>query len=91
MGYKLTNPDKNRYASNVLRWKDFIAAGKGHIPAATPYDPQHACVVVHTGGTTGSPKGVMISGKSLSNNVENALHILPVEPGQRVVSMLPLA
>ena len=26
VGYKLTNPDKNRYASNVLRWKDFMAA-----------------------------------------------------------------
>ena len=61
VGYKLTNPDKNRYASNVLRWKDFIAAGKGHSPAAAPYDPQHTCVVVHTGGTTGSPKGVMLT------------------------------
>ena len=61
VGYKLTEPDKNRYASNVLRWKDFIAAGKGHSPAAVPYDPQHTCVVVHTGGTTGSPKGVMLT------------------------------
>ncbi len=61
VGYKLTEPDKNRYASNVLRWKDFIAAGKGHSPAAAPYDPQHTCVVVHTGGTTGSPKGVMLT------------------------------
>ena len=60
-GYKLTEPDKNRYASNVLRWKAFIAAGKGHSPAAVPYDPQHTCVVVHTGGTTGSPKGVMLT------------------------------
>lgn len=61
VGYKLTEPDKNRYASNVLRWKAFIAAGKGHSPAAAPYDPQHTCVVVHTGGTTGSPKGVMLT------------------------------
>jgi len=33
----------------------------------------------------------MISHRSLSNNTENGQHILPVEPGQRVVSMLPLA
>ena len=32
-----------------------------HSPAAVPYDPQHTCVVVHTGGTTGSPKGVMLT------------------------------
>ena len=28
VGYKLTNPDKNRYKSNVIHWKDFIAQGK---------------------------------------------------------------
>ena len=58
VGYKLTTPDKNKYASNVIRWKQFIKGGEGQSTAAEPYDPDHACVVVHTGGTTGSPKGV---------------------------------
>ena len=35
--------------------------GKDQSTAAEPYDPDHACVVVHTGGTTGSPKGVMLT------------------------------
>jgi long-chain acyl-CoA synthetase len=48
-------------------------------------------LINYTSGSTGSPKGVMISHRSLSNNVENGQYILPVEPGQRVVSMLPLA
>ena len=61
VGYKLTNPDKNRYASNVIHWKAFLAAGQNCSMAAEPYDPDHACVVVHTGGTTGSPKGVMLT------------------------------
>ena len=61
VGYKLSTPDKNRYSSNVIRWKDFIAAGKGKDTGAEPYDPDHTCVVVHTGGTTGSPKGVMLT------------------------------
>ena len=60
-GYRLANPDKNRYASNVIHWKKFLALGKDQPAAAEPYDPQHACVVVHTGGTTGSPKGVMLT------------------------------
>ena len=60
LGYRLTSPDKNHYASNVIHWKDFIAAGKEESSAAVPYDPAHCCVVVHTGGTTGSPKGVML-------------------------------
>ena len=61
VGYKLTTPDKNKYASNVIRWKQFIKGGEGQSTAAEPYDPDHACVVVHTGGTTGSPKGVMLT------------------------------
>ena len=61
VGYKLSTPDKNRYSSNVIRWKDFIAAGEGKDTGAEPYDPDHTCVVVHTGGTTGSPKGVMLT------------------------------
>ena len=68
VGYKLTTPDKNKYASNAIRWKQFIKGGEGQSTAAEPYDPDHACVVVHTGGTTGSPKGVM-----LTDNCFNAL------------------
>ena len=54
-------------------------------------DLDSLALINYTSGSTGSPKGVMISHRSLSNNVENGMAILPVEPGQRVVSMLPLA
>lgn len=54
-------------------------------------DPDALALINYTSGSTGSPKGVMQNGRSLSNNVEAARKILPVEPGQRIVSMLPLA
>lgn len=54
-------------------------------------DLDSLALINYTSGSTGSPKGVMVSHRSLSNNVENGMHILPVEPGQRIVSMLPLA
>ncbi|MBR6017436.1 MAG: AMP-binding protein [Paludibacteraceae bacterium] len=54
-------------------------------------DPDTMCLINYTSGSTGSPKGVMLNGRSLSNNVEIGKQILPVEPGQRLVSMLPLA
>ena len=67
MGYKLKNPDKNHYSSNVIHWKDFIAGGQGQSTAADSVDPMdHACVVVHTGGTTGSPKGVMLTDRNFN-------------------------
>lgn len=54
-------------------------------------DPDTLALINYTSGSTGSPKGVMLNGRSLSNNIEAARKILPVEPGQRIVSMLPLA
>ena len=54
-------------------------------------DQDALSVINYTSGSTGSPKGVMLKGRSLSNNVEIGMHVLPVDPGQRLVSMLPLA
>jgi len=54
-------------------------------------DAEKVSLINYTSGSTGSPKGVMLNGRSLSNNVEIGMKILPVDPGQRLVSMLPLA
>ena len=54
-------------------------------------DPDILSLINYTSGSTGSPKGVMLNGRSLSNNVEVGMKMLPVDPGQRLVSMLPLA
>ena len=54
-------------------------------------DENSLSLINYTSGSTGSPKGVMLNGRSISNNIEVGMKILPVEPGQRLVSMLPLA
>ena len=54
-------------------------------------NPNDLCLINYTSGSTGSPKGVMLNGRSISNNVEVGMKMLPVDPGQRLVSMLPLA
>ena len=54
-------------------------------------DPDTLSLINYTSGSTGSPKGVMLNGRSISNNIEVGMKMLPVDPGQRLVSMLPLA
>ncbi|MCR5533100.1 MAG: AMP-binding protein [Paludibacteraceae bacterium] len=54
-------------------------------------DESSLSLINYTSGSTGSPKGVMLNGRSISNNVEVGMKMLPVDPGQRLVSMLPLA
>lgn len=90
VGYKLTTPDKNKYAPNVIRWKQFIKGGEGQSTAAEPYDPDHACVVVHTGGTTGSPKGVMLTDDCF-NGIALQFQAYPklFHRGQKLMNVMP--
>jgi len=48
-------------------------------------------LINYTSGSTGSPKGVMLTHKNLSSNVEFGQANIPNRPGLTYVSMLPLA
>ena len=45
----------------------------------------------YTSGSTGNPKGVMLTHKNLSGNVDFAINRLPHKEGDKVLSMLPIA
>ncbi|MCF8563963.1 long-chain fatty acid--CoA ligase [Alicyclobacillus tolerans] len=47
--------------------------------------------IVHTSGTSGNPKGVMLSHRNLVSNVQASLSILPVESTDVSLSYLPLS
>ena len=90
IGYKVSNPDRNKYDSNTLMWKQFIANGQDASTSGEPYDPDHACVVVHTGGTTGSPKGVMLTDRNFNAIAQQfaAWHAL-FRKGQTLMNVMP--
>lgn len=90
IGYKATNPDRNRYKSNVLSWKKFIANGKDASTSAEAYDPDHACVVVHTGGTTGSPKGVLLTDRNFNAIASQfSAYDTLFKKGQKLMNIMP--
>ena len=54
-------------------------------------DPDALCLINYTSGSMGSPKGVMLNARSLSNNIETGMDFLPAPEGATVVSILPMA
>lgn len=53
-------------------------------------DPHDVLTILYTSGTTGTPKGVMLTHNNLVSNVQSALEILPIGPEDVSLSYLPL-
>ncbi len=54
-------------------------------------ETEELAVINYTSGTTSASKGVMIPYRALWSNTQFAFEVLPLKPGDRVVSMLPMA
>lgn len=73
------------------------------IPAIYPEEMKHEIVkyenlslddlaiINYTSGTTSQPKGVMLTSRNISTNIDFALDNIAVEEGDKIISMLPLA
>lgn len=54
-------------------------------------DANTLATIVYTSGTTGKPKGVMLTHSNLVNNAWAALHVFPVSTNDVFLSFLPLS
>lgn len=83
--------------------REDIATALAKIPAVYPEEMKHEVVnygslelddlaiINYTSGTTSQPKGVMLTSRNISTNIDFALNNIAVEEGDKIISMLPLA
>lgn len=56
-----------------------------------PIGPDTLAEVVFTSGTTGDPKGVMLSHRNIASNAASLRSVVPLGPETRLLSILPLS
>lgn len=59
------------------------------LPAQVPVPPDHVVCLPYSSGTTGLPKGVMLTQRNLVVNADQSLALARVTRGERTVAFLP--
>ncbi|MEU9202047.1 4-coumarate--CoA ligase family protein [Streptomyces sp. NPDC048332] len=53
------------------------------------FGPDDVAVLPYSSGTTGAPKGVMLTHRSIGTNLEQLRPFIPMEPGHSILAVLP--
>lgn len=81
----------------ITNYKDFLAFGKQHRAEFLPkveaigdsLKPSETAIMVYTSGTTGKPKGAMLSHRYILNSVESLRRSVPIFHEDVTLSYLP--
>ena len=73
-----------------LTWEGLLALRDDSVDIVHPYKKDECATIVHTGGTTGMPKGVMLSNDNLNAAAEQALNsLMPLESKDVFLNVMP--
>ncbi len=83
----------------VSTWSEALAKGRGLVTKLGDLfehrrgriQPGDTATLLYTSGTTGEPKGVMLSHRNLLSNVEACLKVIPITSADLSLSFLPLS
>ncbi len=88
----------DEFADNdwIVSYDDVVAMGRDVDDAEyekrwKAIDPEDLVTLIYTSGTTGPPKGVMVSHRNVCWTVTSFLLVMPLGPGTKQISYLPMA
>ncbi len=83
-------------AENHYEWKQLVGAGENLIALGNSEfefqdgDADRMSVLLFTSGTTGKPKGVMLSQRNITSNIMDTCRIAHILPTDKTLSILPI-
>ena len=96
IGYSLTKGLKvkspKRYEHEYMKWNEFLFYGvNNRKDFMAKVDKDDLAIILHSGGTTGTPKGIMISNYSFNALAQqSAVNVIDVRPKDKIVTLLPI-
>lgn len=88
--YKLLKAPKVPTSERTVLWNHFLRCGTDVVPTYAPYQEDSCCVIVHTGGTTGDPKGVMLSNDNINAmTCQSILTDIPMRRDESWLNIMP--
>lgn len=75
----------------IIALKDWLAKGEKETLQETSLSPDDLACVVYTSGTTGNPKGVMLTHKNIVSNVKDCSEVIDINSDDIYLSFLPFS
>ncbi|MGC1524854.1 MAG: AMP-binding protein [Phormidesmis sp.] len=80
--------DADLGGAKLLNFSELMRLGTGLTPVV--FDRSFTATLMYTSGTSGMPKGVMLSQSNLFSQIAGASSVVSVGPEQKVLSILPI-
>ena len=96
IGYQITRGFKVKKPkfrdSDYMTWKDFMIKGLTYNkPYQSNMQSKDIAVILHSGGTTGSPKGITLSNFNFNAEAQQGgVVVMNVRPKDKIVTILPI-
>jgi long-chain acyl-CoA synthetase len=86
----LTDEAATDDAFKILKFSEILALGETATLQPVTQTRKTLATLMYTSGTSGTPKGVMLSHGNLVSQVTSAAEVVQPQPGDRVLSILPI-
>ncbi|MCR4600283.1 MAG: AMP-binding protein [Clostridia bacterium] len=79
----------------IYSWRELLADGEKILEKDEDFyehkvDPDALSILLFTSGTTGTPKGVMLSQRNVVSNIMDTCRIAEIKPSDKALSILPI-